>query len=445
MRLVSIIQVVMAGNFAKNSAKPVSVALFRVTIACAIAATVSHILAKSLIGYQLPTDVPLRIMIVLVALIGFVICGLLQLSRGQRATQVGTGARGVFWLLPLRRSERIIAEVLPGLITVSILFCLGSAIIGQIASAMQLSWLALQLSWCLGLSAGLGVSIYFDRQIVRTILLFITIIIVSMRLLQMVYISQSEMITNYIPYVAQIVVLWPVYGYVRMAKRKAYGVHIQESKQHPAVIPEKVPTSWWMLVKIWRNNRTRTSFFIIFSLSIILAGTMTLRKLTIENPYPYMLISATLVATFCCELRGLMRRVLPPEAVTLRGIRSVIFGEFGVGLTSALLIGLPLLLALQNSPQVTSFFVISYLVYQVFGACAGMIAGSIFVPQNDEMGSQFFAALASSAIVIGLPKFLSFRYEVGGISIPQCLGLLLVLCIGSLVIESLRRKRYGGT
>lgn len=444
-RLVNIMRAILAGNFAKNTARPINTALLRITFAYVTALTVGHVIAGSVGKSPLPTDVPLRVMVVLVSLVGFVLCALLQLPQGQRQLLSVSGMRGVLWLLPLRRSERFVASMLPGWVTVGVLVCLGFEVVVQLASAMQLSSWVLQLSWLLGLLAGQGLSIFFVQQITRSVMMFAIIVASSMRLLQMVYVSDVSMVANYVPYIAIAVVLWPLYGFVRVAQRTSFGLLPHESKQYSAIVPEKLPVSCWMAVKVWRSSRARTSFLIVLGMSVLLAASMIIRRQIVENPYPYLIVTATLAATFCCELRGLMRRTAPPEAVTLRGMRAVLYGEFGVGLVAAWLVGLPLLLALLSSPQTSPYFVTSFMVFQGLGAFAGMIAGSLFVPLQDEVGNQFFAALLASGLVIGLPKLLAFRYETGGLPIWQCTGVLMGLGFVSMIIEAVRRKRYGGT
>jgi hypothetical protein len=292
--------------------------------------------------------------------------------------------------------------------------------------------------------SGFGLSLLRSpRSTIAKAGVFASITVGALVSVEWIYRSSSQLVLNLVPYFAVAAVLLPIAG---LFQKFRYGYVLWQpitDITQPQQLPTMLPLNLWFFVKLWRNPRSRNSFLLSMALAVIAAVTALLRKQVFSDPYPPLILGAILAATFSCEIRGLLRRYVPPEQALLTGLRSLVkTGQLAVA-SASLVIGLPIFFVLNHQADNSAQFLMFYIVLQLFAASAGHLAGSLLVPAQGETGSQFFAALLASGLVLLFPK----AAHIADVPYSRQLGYwvagAIVLAGCTYTVELTRRRSYG--
>lgn len=435
-------------HFAKGSVRPFRTAILRLAMTYLCALVFGYLLSRTMSQLTLPTDIPLRVVLGMVTGLGFVLGGLLMLTT--QANQNGATKSAIFQrqlrLLPISPVIRWLLQIVPNLLVVGAIAVFGSMLITPISHALQQPTFALLAAWIAGLVSSYGfVLLPKPQHLVNKGVVFVAVIALAFRLLDWMFTSTGLFAVQVGPYVLLIMLAMPIAG---LYDQYRHGYALRPSWQasnFAALMPKFIPTKAWFVVKLWRNVRSRNALLLAISLSALTAASIVIRHKVFTDPYPVLLFGAILAATFACEVRGLMRRHLPPEAPLLTGLRGLVWSQLGVVIVVGFVIGLPVFFAL-NHQAVNSFqFLIFYCYLQAFASCAGLLASTLFVPGNGESGAQFFAAILATSLLLGFPKIAKLSDVPYGRQMPYWIFSAVVLTGGVFVIENIRRKNYGRT
>ncbi len=433
-------------NFAKQSSRPFQNAAARLIIAWVGAIGLGIILSSAIHHAVLPNDLPLRLIMCVALVVGYILGGfiILAISSSQNASIRGTTFQRIIKLLPLGNITRWILPLSAPLLVLAIIASFGVVVIHNASSVMNFNSIFVVLSWVVGLLCGYGCMILrFPRGIALKGLLFIGTIFTSLMLFDKVLSSDSEHMMNLILLAISGIIVWSLIGFVQSYK---YGVSLPTNAIHgeeKPLIPNILPYGAWFLVKLWRNKRTRNSFYVVIVLSLSSAASIIFRNKTFQDPYGILLFGAILSAMFACDVRGVMRRNIPPEMVLLRGAKGIVRAEMVAVIICGVIIGLPIFMAVHSMASSPLAFGIFFLALQLFASLAGLFASTLFVPSAGDTGSQFFAAAVATSSILGLPKlghFTDVNYDS-----QSYYWLIASVLLGVVIFmtEIIRRRHYG--
>jgi len=438
---------VVSTRFGAGSERSLRSAITRITGSYVGAVCGGYVMAKTLHNAQLPTGIPSSVLFAVVLSIGFILGGFAMLATG---TFQQAGSRIVMQsmisLMPLRPRQRWSCTMLPIMVIWGILVVFGLSTVCTIAQKLGVSAAMLSLAWTLGLLSGM-VGLLARRPsspFIKTVL-FVGQVSVLLALFDHLLQSSGGQHFNQIIIVMYAIIALQCYGLIDSYFYQTAGSIHASVPEHRQIIPKFIPLSAWFLVKLWRHNRTRTSFSIAMLLSSSTAISMLVRGTTFSDPYGMLILGAILAAMFGCDIRGIMRRAIPPEAVLLGGPKSLVLSESLGVLFCGLIIGLPMYFALHGSASSQALFLLFYLAVQTFSSFIGLLASTIFVPSAHDTGAQFFsAAIASSAVVL-FPRAAQFSDVSVSMQITLWCEAAVIAWILIYAYEIIRRKHYGRT
>lgn len=356
-------------NFAKQSSHPLRNATTRLLVAWIGAIGIGVIVSSAIHHAVLPDDLPLRLIMCVALVVGYILGGfvILAISSSQNANIKGTTFQRVIKLLPLGNVTRWILPLSAPLLVLAIIASFGVVVVDSASSVMNFNSFSVILSWIVGLLCGYGCMILrFPKSIVLKGLLFIVTIFTILMLFDKVLSADSERTLNIFIFAISSMVLWPLIGFVQSY---IYGVSLPTATfkcEDKPLIPNVLPHGAWFLVKLWRNRRTRNSFYVVMVLSLSSAASIIFRNKIFQDPYGILIFGAILSAMFACDVRGVMRRNIPPEMVLLRGAKGIVRAEMIAVVISGLIIGLPIFLAVHSMASSPLMFSIFFLALQSF-------------------------------------------------------------------------------
>lgn len=438
-----VLQTTLVSQFAKGAASPSRAMAYRLAAAYIFCGVMASVLRSSIQRADVPVDVPLRLTVALVILIGFMTSGLLFLTfHGALSAQVSQ--KSLFRTLAIPRFVRLICTIAPSIAALGTLMVGGCLFLAELARAMQLPGVVICAGWIVGLMSGHGLVLAVKpRQLSVKVVWFMVVIATSFKLIEWLFTAQWQPAVSIGSYTICGLAGLPLTGYLQHYR---WGYSVQDVHAIPvsrAMLPNFLPYSWWFILKLVRSRRSRQSFLLVLGVSSAIASTIVLRKITVPQPLLLLQIPALLAATFACDIRGLSRRYIPGEMMLFGSLRTFIKTQLWAVVLAAWLIGLPVVYAVH--PQVSSSlsFLLMYLIVQSFAAVVGLLASTLFVPHAGEVGAQLFAALFVTSFLTGLPRIMpqiSFDQPAAG----RLSLLISVLCIvAGMSIETIRRKRYG--
>lgn len=438
---------VISTRFGGGSSRPLHSAFMRIAGSYIAALCAGYIMAKTLHNVQFPTGIPWSVLSAIVMSVGFIMGGFAMLATG---TSQQAGSRIVLHsmisLMPLKPRQRWLCMVLPILVVWGILVVFGLSTVRIIAEELDVSALMLGLLWSAGSLSGMVGSLAHkpSSSFIKTVFFICQ---VSILLALFNYLLQPAGIHHMQRILIAIysIIAAQFYGLIDSYFHHSSIYSPTSNPEHRKIIPNYVPLSAWFLVKLWRNNRTRTSFGIAMLLSLSTAISILVRGTTFSDPYGMLILGAILSAMFACDIRGIMRRAIPPEAVVLHGLKSLVRSESSAVLFCGVIIGLPMYFALHGSATNQVVFLVFFLAVQAFSSIIGLLASTVFVPSTHETGAQFFSAIISCGAVVLFPRVAQFSH----VSISMQIGLwseaAVIAWVLIYVLENIRRKHYGRT
>src|SRR5690606_36549562 len=70
--------------------------------------------------------------------------------------------------------------------------------------------------------------------------------------------------------------------------------------------------------------------------------------------------------------------------------------------------GLPILFALHGQANSSLTFALYYAAIQIFANMSGLFSGTLLVPSDSEIGSQFFTVILATSLIYAVPKMVGF-------------------------------------
>lgn len=433
-------------HFAKDVPHPLNSAIIRLMGGYVVAIVLGWIVAQPIAKANLPPDLPATLLLTLVLLIGFIIGGflLLVINTAQSGSQRGTAFQRVAKLAPLSKWCYWWIIITPSIVILGMIAVFGAMLIAKIAPQMGVSALQTDGVLLVGLLCGHGCTLLRSpSRLAHKGMLFMGVIILAGVLLDRLLTSYSPVAARVITTIVDVLLGVFLIGFVhayRSGLRRANDEHNTQVRQ---LIPTILPMASWLTVKLWRNPRTRASFLLAITLSSISAFIIILRHKTFADPYQLLLLGALFATTFACDVRGAMRRHIPPELVLLKGAKGIVRSEIGTVIISGIMIGLPMFFALQSSTTNSLLFIVSFVSVQVFASLAGLFASTLFVPGAGDTGAQFFAAMVASATVFMLPKATHFSDISVAAQSLRWFVASFVAAMTIYIIELIRRHNYG--
>lgn len=443
-----LLSTMLAVHFAKDSSRPLRGAIYRICAAYAFALVFGMLLSRSVARAELPVDVPLRVTAPIIMGFGYIFSGLLMLTM--QANQQGAQRTLAFLrttrLLPIAKPVRYITQIAPSLLVLGVLYAFGVQIILALAKSMQHPGWLLALTLAAGLLAGYGLLLMaWPRTALQKGFLFVAVVSTALWLLDWTLTSNSESAVQAGSYSMLALFSMSLVGLVHQYNF-GYELPISEqASQLKPLIPGMLPYAAWFALKLWRNGRSRTAFFLAISLSLLTAISIVIRRKTFSDPYPALLFGAVLASTFACDVRGVLRRHLPPEMPLLHGLRSVVVAQVWTVLCIGLVVGLPVFFAVHSDASNSGHFLLFYVCIQLFASLGGLLASAVFVPAAGETGSQFFAAIMATGLLLGFPKAAGITGASPVSQAPYWLAAAACFSLFIYGIELIRRRSYGRT
>lgn len=435
-------------HFAKDGSKPFVSACIRLVTGYTGAFVFGFLLAKPIRRIGLPQGLPPAFLLSIALVLGFIIGGflLLAVSASQTATNKATVLQRIVKLIPLSKVQRWLVAIAPPLLVLGMVGVFGGVLIAFAASAMEINGFLSVLVWTVGLLCGNGcLLLHKPSTLVMKGLVFIGLVISESMLLDKLLTTQSQKAQQIILYGINGAILIFIKGFWDVYHHGIGSQSGERGTQEKQLIPDVLPNSAWFMVKLWRNRRTRAGLLLALTLSMSSAASMLIRHRTFTDPFQLLLLGAILAATFGCDVRGVMRRNTPPEIVLLNGTKGIVMAEVTSVLICGLAIGLPMFMALHASADNQLLFLLSFISIQIFASLAGLFASTIFVPGSGDTGSQFFAAVLSSGVILSIPKishFSDISYRMQSVCWLMASGLV---CGVIYTTELIRRNNYGRT
>ncbi len=433
-------------NFSKHTVRPFANAVSRLLVAFFIALSLGLITSSAIKHATLPNDLPPRLIMVIALALGYILGGFVMLAMGSSQTTQsrGTVFQRILKTLPLTRLTQWGIILAAPLLVLGVISTFGLSPIVTLSRIMNFNVYAGILSWSIGLLAGFGCLIlHFPKTLALKGLLFAITVSIILVMFDKVLSIQNDHDLNLLlmticgTILVQLVGFWQSYQ---------HGIVLLQDKvnaEEKQLIPTVLPSNAWFLVKLWRNRRTRNSFYIVIVLSITSAISIVLRHKNFEDPYSILMFGAILSAMFACDVRGVMRRNIPPEMVLLKGTKGIVRAELVAVFWCSFIIGLPIFMAVHSMATNPLMFALFFLTVQLFSATAGLLASTLFVPGAGDTGAQFFSAALATITVLGLPKFGHFSDVSYDAQFSYWLMASIVLCVAVYVTELIRRRHYG--
>jgi hypothetical protein len=399
-------RLLLTANFGRASRYPLRSAVLRLALAAALSLAIGLSLASTAATAPLPSGLPISWLAGITAAAAFGVTGLVCLSLTAAVSRGGDSQAKLIQLLPLTRSPRWALKVLPMLIIWLLGLILVTPAVVALGHAAHVFVLALVSALVAGSLSGVG-AVMFPQP--RSILLKSVALISSI-------ILSSWLLTYYAEHSAH-PVAWPLLALAALLTAPLYGFagayfHSGRSlaphgSRPLATMPDSLVPGSWFSLKLLRNSRSLVSLVFCFTVIFAAAAAVDVRHLAASGGPSWLILGAILATATAADIRGLVPRRRAPEIEALRGPGHFIIVEATSTLVLALIIGLPMftvLLGAHVAPPHSLFF--DYLGLQVAAAMIGLLASTIFVPGHGDLGSQFFAAAGSTALLLVLPKLL---------------------------------------
>ncbi len=433
-----------AETFSKASQKPAQSLTVKVGLALAVAVMISRVTAKMVDKTELPVDIPLRVVCIIITGLAFIVSGLLLLVTHSSYDAYQNSFARMTRLMPLPRAIRYLLQLAPGILVSILLVIVSFGVLRSVASGVRQSFVVLEACWICGVFSGLGLQfVAWLSSRMSKVTYFIAATTTVVVGLERIYSSDHLFVINYVPYLLIAVMILPVIGLVHQYVLGYQPRLSLVNQNHAKLLPEFLPFKAWIFVKLWRNTAIRNSFLATVLLSGLMAVTIVLRHKLITDTYPILLFCALLASTFSTEIRGVVRRYMPPESVLLSGAKSLIGGQLSAVYVASVVIGLPLFFSVNGQATDSNQLAITFLSMLAYAVAAGQFVGAVLMPSSGEVGTQFFASLLAGSLVTFFPKYTHIADMSFGISTLTWLTGAVMWSVLVYVTEIVRRRNYG--
>jgi hypothetical protein len=407
-----LVMLTLITHFAAGARRPRTAVALRLTLATLTAWLLGYAVATSLDLHRLP-PLPDRWLGSLIMTAGFILTGLVMLAMGHSGPQSSSYER---WLttLPLQRWLRLALRALPLAVIVGLVWLFALPVLTALPLPHAAVWFAA------GSLTGAWLSVRGHG--LRAIVLYLGATVGALESLRQ---NRPELV-------------WAMLGCSLLA-----AVWPWPSWHWPApalTLGRRPLRHWWFLLKLLRNRRTFTALAFGLALTTCSAVIISLRQAAAVGGAGWLILSAIISATIACDIRGLSARHKAPELEALGGLQYFLMSQFRAALTVALLPALPLVILLALSHLLSLQTLVFAVTLQLAAAMLGLLAGALFVPGARDVGSQFFAAVLSSGILLGLPRAAHLT-DLAALT-AAWLGVATLAVIVTWLIEINRRSTY---
>jgi hypothetical protein len=435
----------LIAQFGGRGRRPLRTALARVSVMTVLLGALGTLLAVSIWRTPLPNAVPALWLAAVVYGAAMGLGGMVLLAmagtHGSRFGRQTIERLAATW--PLSRSARWRVSVVPHLLVLVLIasFCFPLTV--AIAHSFSAQPLLLVAALGGGLLAGLGWAVApWPANLSMRVGLFAGAVagyswVLERALLSAVTgIAGASGISMVIGCTATLLVL-------RQSYRAAGSVARAASNQSVLVSPPgRHVYDLWYGIKLLRNRRTRGA--LVFGGVIVASTAAGVFIRQVGADIGWLLFGGIITASYACDVRGIVAHHHPPEIVMVRGVLFFIRCAWQTALTGGLLLGLPLVIVV-GLQSVEPWPVLGplYIAMQCFAVAAGLLAGSMFLPRDGDIGTQFFAVASASLLLCLIPWLARFSEVSLGVqvlvwSVGTC--ACLAVCYE---IERIRSRAYG--
>ncbi|MBI4034576.1 hypothetical protein HY380_01615 [Candidatus Saccharibacteria bacterium] len=431
-------RLILITGFGHNARRPLQAAVVRLAAAAAGSAAAGLYLSRLALKLNLPTDLPSPWLATLAGLVSFAVTGMLILSIVSISQKTyglpDLTEQSSLW--PLPRWSRLALRGAPYVLVWVLLMIAGS-------------WLAVTISYQLGLSSWLGLASFFAASLAgvslgwwRLGLISCLLAWLSPLLIGGYYLEKA--ITNGKMWLVGL--FWLVLaGLIVLSAVSLWRIQKPRLAKGQEVFLRLPAIQWsWFSLKVWRNRRSLTSLCLAVAIASAVAATVYIRHIPVTQADSWLVLASLLSLAVACDIRGISRRFRAPEMNGLSGFKYFCRHQLAASWSSALLVGLPLLIICLVSPSVGLLSAgLAYLTLQFFAVSVGLLAGTVLVPGRGDFGGQFLAVLLASVLFFSLPKVLGLPAQTVVTQLAGWLSLALFASLVSWVIELKRRRSYG--
>ena len=188
----------------------------------------------------------------------------------------------------------------------------------------------------------------------------------------------------------------------------------------------------WLLKSVGRSHSTQLSFMTALALSTTMTSIAAWRHFS--DVTALSLLVALLSASFCSDIRSLLRKYKPAEIAAMKGTASFMQHYTTVAIIGTIGISLPMLLPVISSQAQLNIHIVFLTATQLFAGCAaGILGGTMAVPRSRDLSGQFSAVLLCCGILF-LPPYVPF---VRSLMAEYSVFMNLILALTSLAIAQL--------
>jgi hypothetical protein len=409
-----LIWVTLITSFASGTRRPHEAVVVRLGIATAITLLLGIAAANSLRQAGLPSDLPGPWLRAVVLLAGFALTGIVFMAIGGPRAQRSVWERLVTtW--PVSALVRSSLRLLPAGLALSLVWLFALPVLAS------LNLPGANLAFVLGAAIAAWL-VTRGHPAAITSLIFLAVVVGSIQLL----VHRHEQLVVWLVTAAGLMAAlspqrWPAGPTLHLA------------------LPARPLNQWWFVLKLLRNRRTLTALSFGCILTTVSAGFIEWRHLTALGGAGWFMLSAIMSATIACDLRGLSARHKAPEVEALGGLAYFVRSQLRAALPVAIMPALPI--AIITSLHSPGSQTVAYAVsLQLAATLLGLVAGTLLVPGDKDMGSQLFAAVLSTSAIIGVPKLLTYA-SLAQLTITWS-GIAASAIILIYLIEINRRRSY---
>lgn len=435
----------LVSNFGKNASKPLRKAIYSIAGGSVAALVGGCLIARSTKGLILARGMPTVILVALLitivfALTGFILMPIIHIFGNQQ-----NALRNKLFVLPLDRKERWYVVVLPMLIIAGIITLFVAPLLPVLANATAANIFFVAFAYIAGIAASICyVMTVLPHRVLAKDLVFVTICASLLYLVEAALKNWGSLTA-----VLTTATVFAVFiGCYAIATYSYFsGIEALERVAKPVarlVLPSKVLSHTWFNLKLLRNHKglASLSFCVVVSVSITIFNFV--KNGTMLDPGLVIIVGAILVCSFATDLRAMVKRYKAPEIFDLLGVNFFINSEAKTMFFAGTFIIAPLfpVVLIRGSQDVVSMLIYA-ICLMIAAGFIGLMFGTIFIPENGEVGMQFFSGMAAIISLFGLPKVLKFS-NLNLMSKSLCWLCIAGVCfLIIMLIEQLRKKGYG--
>lgn len=437
-----ILKLALVNSFGRNALHPALAARLRLVVAFGAAIILGVLAAKPINGAPLPQDLPWGWLISGLFFLVFCITSFLLLilfSSFYGARRVNALIK-ITTLLPINRMEAWVVTRLPLMIIAAVVASFMVPLVTALAAELAVSMPLLVLITLISIFSSLGFVLVPDMRLALKAGLLIIYSAGGVWLLE----KSMGWTEGSGDLVIGLLAVLPLTGYI--GYWQSYRTRLQAMNSQAQTTGSHISLRYiyygWFLLKLLRNHRTRSSILFCTILCVSLAVLVNFRSANGFADPSLLWFGAFCAAAFSSDIRGISKRYKTTEISGVKSVAFFVIHEFFAGYTIALLFGLPLLLVTLLAGESVLGPVLYFVCIVLAGISFGLVASTIFVPEDGNVGAQFFAAVAAVAGLFYAPKWLRFEDFPIHTQAYAWVAIGLLGLVGTYIIEFLRRRNY---